>query len=65
MYLGTFIYTLGLAMVASDLLAFIFFMFSIWVNYKKIPDEEQMMIDEFGEEYFEYMKHTGKILQRV
>ncbi|MFW9814056.1 MAG: isoprenylcysteine carboxylmethyltransferase family protein [Candidatus Thorarchaeota archaeon] len=64
MYLGIFIYTLGLALVASDILVFIFFIFSIWVNYERIPDEEQMMIDEFGEEYLEYMKQTGKLLPR-
>ncbi|MFW9891170.1 MAG: methyltransferase family protein, partial [Candidatus Thorarchaeota archaeon] len=61
MYLGIFIYTLGIALVASDILVFIFFMFSIWVNYRRIPVEEQMMIDEFGEEYLEYMKRSGKL----
>ena len=62
MYLGIFIYTFGLSLVASDILVFIFFMFSIWVNYRRIPDEEQMMIDEFGEEYLEYKEHSGKLL---
>jgi protein-S-isoprenylcysteine O-methyltransferase Ste14 len=64
MYLGVLIYTLGLAFVASDILVFIFFMFSIWVNYRRIPDEEEMMIEEFGEEYLEYMKRSGKLLPR-
>jgi protein-S-isoprenylcysteine O-methyltransferase Ste14 len=32
------------------------------VNYRRIPEEEQMMIDEFGEEYLEYMKRYGKLL---
>jgi protein-S-isoprenylcysteine O-methyltransferase Ste14 len=65
MYLGIFIYTTGLMLISSDLLVFIFFAFSIWVNYIRIPDEEQMMIDEFGDEYREYMKHSGKLLPRL
>ena len=65
MYLGIFVYTIGLMLISSDLLVFIFFAFSIWVNYIRIPDEEQMMIDEFGDEYREYMKHTGKLLPRI
>ena len=62
MYLGIFIYTIGLILISADLLVLLFFGFSIWVNYRRIPEEEQMMIDEFGEEYLEYMKHSGKLV---
>lgn len=62
MYLGIFLYTIGLILISADLLVFLFFGFSIWVNYRRIPEEEQMMIDEFGEEYLEYMKHSGKLV---
>ena len=62
MYLGIFIYTLGLMLISSDLLVMIFFGFSIWVNNRRIPEEEQMMIEEFGDDYLEYMKHSGKLL---
>ena len=64
MYLGIFVYTIGLMLISSDLLVLIFFAFSIWVNYIRIPDEERMMIDEFGDEYREYMKHSGKLFPR-
>ena len=62
MYLGVFVYTIGLILISSDLLVSIFFAFTIGVNYRRIPEEEQMMIDEFGEEYLEYMKRSGKLL---
>ncbi|TFG28789.1 isoprenylcysteine carboxylmethyltransferase family protein [Candidatus Thorarchaeota archaeon] len=65
MYLGIFIYTIGLIFISADILVFLFFGFSIWVNYRRIPDEEQMMIDEFGDEYREYMEHSGKLLPPV
>jgi len=64
MYLGIFVYTIGLILISSDLLILLFFGFSIWVNYRRIPREEQMMINEFGVEYREYMKHTGRFLPR-
>ena len=31
----------------------------------RIPDEEKMMIEEFGQEYEEYMKKTGRIIPGV
>ncbi|MFW9788246.1 MAG: isoprenylcysteine carboxylmethyltransferase family protein [Candidatus Thorarchaeota archaeon] len=62
MYLGIFIYTIGLILISSDILVAIFLGFSIWVNYRRIPEEEQMMIDAFGDEYREYMRHSGKLL---
>ncbi|MHA1961380.1 MAG: isoprenylcysteine carboxylmethyltransferase family protein [Candidatus Thorarchaeota archaeon] len=64
MYLGIFVYTIGMILISSDLLVLVFFAFSIWVNYRRIPREEQMMIDEFGGEYQEYMAKTGKLLPR-
>jgi len=64
MYLGIFVYTIGLILISSDLLVLLFFGFSIWVDYRRIPREEEMMINEFGVEYQEYMKHTGRFLPR-
>lgn len=62
MYLGIFIYTAGMILVSSDILVLLFFGFTIWVNYRRIPEEEQMMIEEFGDEYRSYMKYSGKLL---
>ncbi|MFW9911254.1 MAG: isoprenylcysteine carboxylmethyltransferase family protein [Candidatus Thorarchaeota archaeon] len=65
MYLGIFVYTTGLILIASDLLVFVFFAFSIWVNYRRIPSEEEMMIEQFGDKYREYMKQTGRLFPRI
>jgi protein-S-isoprenylcysteine O-methyltransferase Ste14 len=32
--------------------------------YVRVPKEEQMMLDEFGEEYQAYMQRTGRFLPR-
>ena len=65
MYLVIFVYTFGLMMISLDLLVSLFFAFSILVNYMRIPREEQMLIDEFGEEYLEYMRRSGRLLPRL
>jgi protein-S-isoprenylcysteine O-methyltransferase Ste14 len=31
----------------------------------RIPREEQMMLEHFGEEYHEYMNHTGRVIPRL
>ena len=65
MYLGIFTYTIGLMMISSDVLVILFFTFTIWVNYRRIPREEQMLIQEFGDEYIEYMKRSGRLLPQL
>jgi len=62
MYLGIFTYTIGLMMISLDVLVILFFAFTIWVNYRRIPREEQMLIQEFGDEYLEYIKRSGRLL---
>jgi len=65
MYLGIFIYTMGLMMISLDVLVILFFTFTIWVNYRRIPREEQMLIQEFGDEYLEYIKRSGRLLPKL
>jgi len=62
MYLGIFVYTIGLCLISLDILVTLFFVFTIWVNYRRIPNEEQMMIDQFGDEYIKYMGKTGRLI---
>ena len=43
----------------------LFVIMAVWVAVglaARIPKEERMMIDEFGERYREYMRHTGRLL---
>ncbi len=41
--------------------------FSTWIilYFIRLPDEEKMMIEEFGQEYKDYMKRTKKIIPWV
>jgi protein-S-isoprenylcysteine O-methyltransferase Ste14 len=65
MYLGVFTYTIGLMMISLDVLVILLFAFTIWVNYRRIPREEQMLIQEFGDEYLEYIKRSGRLLPKL
>ena len=62
MYLGIFTCTIGLMMISLDVLVILFFAFTIWVNYRRIPREEQMLIQKFGDEYLEYIKQSGRLI---
>ncbi|MGY5853954.1 MAG: isoprenylcysteine carboxylmethyltransferase family protein [Candidatus Thorarchaeota archaeon] len=65
MYLGIFVYTIGLCLISLDVLVILLFVFSIWVNYRRIPSEEQMMIEQFGDEYLEYIKRSGRLIPSI
>lgn len=45
----------GLAFLASQLPYYLY----------RIPREEQMMLDQFGDEYREYMNRTGRLIPRL
>lgn len=64
MYLGVFAYTIGMMMISLDVLVILFLSFTILVNYRRIPREEQMLIQKFGDEYIEYMKRSGRLLPK-
>jgi protein-S-isoprenylcysteine O-methyltransferase Ste14 len=60
MYTVLILFTLGMSLVTANLLVILFALllalaFPFWVR-----EEEQMMIETFGEEYVEYMKRTGR-----
>lgn len=65
MYLQIFIWTIAQALIASNLItssagllawAFLYFI--------RIPKEEKMMMEYFGDEYTRYMNQTGKIFPK-
>ena len=33
--------------------------------FLRVPREEQMMLDQFGDEYQAYMKRTGRVIPRL
>ncbi len=53
---------ISLGLVAANWLAFVFAGLA-WLSFMlRIPREEKMMLEQFGDEYREYMKRTGRLL---
>lgn len=54
----------ALIMVSANLPLLIFYPFSIILIYKRIGNEERMLLRQFGDEYRAYMRRTGRLLPR-
>jgi protein-S-isoprenylcysteine O-methyltransferase Ste14 len=52
-------------LVSTNLLFAIYWI--LWIAYIaiRIPQEEKMLIEKFGDEYKEYMRNTGRLLPRI
>ena len=58
------VFMTAIALIAANWFLFIFLVISIVDLGLRIPKEERMMIDEFGDEYIAYMQRTGRLLPR-
>ncbi|MFX1300677.1 MAG: isoprenylcysteine carboxylmethyltransferase family protein [Promethearchaeota archaeon] len=65
MYLVYFIFNLGLLLITINLIALVIILLGLIVIASRMSVEEQMMIDQFGEEYQEYMHHTGRFFPPI
>jgi len=66
MYSTFFVICIGLSITSANWIVAVtwFGGFAVILRHR-IPDEERMMIDEFGDEYREYMRHTGRLIPRM
>jgi protein-S-isoprenylcysteine O-methyltransferase Ste14 len=64
-YTATISYGASLALVTAN---WVFIVFAVVAGaglFSRIPKEEQMMIEQFGEEYRAYMQRTGRLLPKL
>jgi protein-S-isoprenylcysteine O-methyltransferase Ste14 len=60
------IYFLGALVLVSDNFLFLILLILIIPGiYRRLNKEESMMIDQFGDEYLDYKKRTGRIFPKV
>ena len=64
MYTAIFLWALGASLITSNWFIFLFPLAFALFFILRVPNEEKMMIETFGDEYREYMKRTGRFLPR-
>lgn len=62
MYTVLIVYMLSWVLVSANLLFLVYYVLAILLIIVRIPKEERMMLEKFGEEYHIYMKRTGRLL---
>ncbi len=65
MYLGGSLFFLGVLLEACDALVAVAMVFSAALLIARVPKEEAMMLEGFGQEYREYQGRTGRLLPRL
>ena len=63
-YTAMFIWVIGLALFTASLVFALLALLTIIVLILRIPKEEKMMIEQFGDEYKKYMQITGRFFPR-
>lgn len=65
-YAGLWLWAIAQPLLLQNWIAgFALLMLFIPLYFIRMPREEQMMLDHFGEEYGAYMKRTGRVLPRL
>jgi protein-S-isoprenylcysteine O-methyltransferase Ste14 len=64
LYAAMFTWAISLALVTANWIFVAVTVATIAGTMARVPKEEQMMLDAFGEEYKEYMRRTGRYFPR-
>ena len=59
------IFNLGMIFLTLNIPLIIFAIFGVPFTYTRMKDEERMMVTQFGSDYEEYMKRTGRIFPKL
>ncbi len=64
MYTALFIIYLSMALISTNILLIILIISAIISIIIRLPEEEEMLISEFGDDYKNYMKNTGRFFPK-
>ena len=65
LYAAHTLFNLGMIFLTAYIPLIIFAILGVPITYVRIRNEERMMIEQFGSEYEEYMKKTGRIFPKL
>ena len=64
MYVAIWVWAMSLGLVIANWIPIIFTALVVVLFVARVPHEEQMMLERFGDEYREYMKSTERFLPK-
>ncbi len=64
-YTGSILFWLGLTLLLNSILGFMAMLPSVILVLIRIPFEEKMLMNEFGQQYIKYLKRTKKLIPYV
>ena len=64
LYAAMFGWSIALALLTANWIFIGIAILSIAGTVRRVPKEEQMMLEAFGDEYQAYMQHTGRFFPR-
>ncbi|MCW3975540.1 MAG: isoprenylcysteine carboxylmethyltransferase family protein [Candidatus Bathyarchaeota archaeon] len=64
-YIGSILFWLGLTLLLNSILGFLVMLPGVILVLIRIPFEEKMLINAFGQQYIDYMKRTKKLIPCV
>ncbi|MBS3795984.1 MAG: isoprenylcysteine carboxylmethyltransferase family protein, partial [Candidatus Thorarchaeota archaeon] len=64
-YSSHMLFNFGMVLVSETWLLLLPLIIAMPFTYNRIFNEEKMMIEEFGEEYEEYMEETGRLFPKI
>jgi protein-S-isoprenylcysteine O-methyltransferase Ste14 len=65
MYLVYTIFNLGLLLISVNLVLIIIIVLGIVLMIARLPVEEKMLLEQFGDAYREYMQNTSRLLPKL
>jgi protein-S-isoprenylcysteine O-methyltransferase Ste14 len=66
MYAAIFLIGIGTSLLSANWIAALAYLLPVTIMYLvRVSDEEQMMIEQFGNEYREYMRRTGRLMPKL
>ncbi len=64
-YTGSILFWLGFTLLLNSILGFTVMLLGVILVLIRIPFEEKMLINRFGQRYIDYMKRTKKLIPHI
>ncbi len=64
-YAAMLLWSVGLALFTAHIFFVLLLMLVIIFMSSRVPKEEKIMIEHFGDEYIKYMEKTGRYLPKM